>query len=590
LKKQATLKPAVASWTSSALAYSPDGTLLAVATDKDVILWDVAARTERRRLDQREVRRLAFAPDGKALAAAGQFEIRLWDPATGHELHRRPGHDAEVWSITVSPDGKLLASASCNGNDPVVRLWDAVTGKPLSPLPVHGEWVRSCAFSADGKLLLSGCRDTLHLCSATTGQEVRRFVIKDVDGLPQKHEVLVCHLSPDGRRLAAVSTVWDDKLKRNRTQMSVWDARTGEPVARRPFRGGLSSRFTPDGEGVTVDGTDYLTIEDVTTGRELAIIPGNLGNPVAFSPGGDNPRAIGELVVAGIHKPADDPPPGDGAYEPVGLRVAEIFTGQEVFHVGGWIEFAAFAPGGRVLATADPDALRLWDALTGERLFERPWPGGLGHGPLRTPISSLVFLPTGRALATGMGDGTVLVWDLASAKWPTDGPGRDLSAKQLAGLWEDLGGDARRACPPVHALTSVPAQAVAFLKDHLRPVAAADPERVEKWLRDLDSDQFEVRETASRELSRLGEQAEPALRRALQGKPSDEVRRRAQSLLDGLRARPSAPVLRTLRAIRLLARLHTPEARQLLDKLAAGAPARETRAAREALEHPPAGR
>jgi WD40 repeat protein len=426
-----------------------------VATDKDVVLWDVASRKERRRLDQREVRRLSFAPDGKALAAAGKFEIHLWDAATGQELHRRPGHDSQVWSVVASPDGKVLASASWN--DPVVRLWDAVRGKPLFSLPGHGEGVRSCAFSADGKLLLSGCSDTLHLCSAATGEEVRRFVIKDVDGLPQKHGVLVCHLSPDGSRLAAVSTVWDDKLKRNRTQMSVWDAQTGEPVAQRAFRGGLSSRFTPGGEGVTVDGTDYLTVEEVTTGRELAIIPGNLGHPVAFSPGGDNPRAMGELVAAGIHKLADDSPPGDGAYEPVGLRVAEILTGQEVFHVGGWIEFAAFAPDGRVLATADPDALRLWDALTGERLFERPWPGGLGHGPLLTPIGSLAFLPTGHALATGMPDGTILVWDLASAKWPVDGPGRDLSAKELAGLWEDLGGDARRARPAAAVLTSVPA-------------------------------------------------------------------------------------------------------------------------------------
>src|SRR5262249_27322243 len=152
------------------------------------------------------------------------------------------------------------------------------------------------------------------------------------------------------------------------------------------------------------------------------------------------------------------------------------------------------------------------------------------------------FLPTGRALATGMQDGTILVWDLASAKWPVDGPGRNPSAKELAGLWEDLGGDARRACPAAAVLTSVPAPAVAFLGDRLQPVAAADPERVEKWLRDLDSDQFEVREAAARELSRLGEQGESALRKALTGKSSDEVRRRAQSLLDGLRAVPSAPV------------------------------------------------
>ena len=121
-------------------------------------------------------------------------------------------------------------------------------------------------------------------------------------------------------------------------------------------------------------------------------------------------------------------------------------------------------------------------------------------------------------------------------------------------------------------------------RSRLRPVAAADPKRIEQWIGDLDSDQFEVREAASRGLSGLGEQAESALRQVLKGTPSAERRRRVQSLLDRLHATPPAPVLRTLRAIRVLERTHTPEARRALAKLATGAPtARETREAREAL-------
>src|SRR5205807_2137862 len=112
------------------------------------------------------------------------------------------------------------------------------------------------------------------------------FLLEDLSDPAQRHEVLVCQLSPDGKRLAAVSTTWDKKLNGNRNQMSVWDARTGALLARRPFRGGLSSRFTPDGEGVTVDSSERLTIEETTTGRELVTFLGDLGHPVAFSPDG----------------------------------------------------------------------------------------------------------------------------------------------------------------------------------------------------------------------------------------------------------------------------------------------------------------
>jgi len=119
----------------------------------------------------------------------------------------------------------------------------------------------------------------------------------------------------------------------------------------------------------------------------------------------------------------------------------------------------------------------------------------------------------------------------------------------------------------------------------LQPVAAVDAQRVKKLLADLDSERFAVRDAATKELTAMGEQLEPALRRVLESKPSLEVRNRVQAIQASLRGVPSIPTLRTLRAIRALEDIGTTEARQILRKLADGATgARETREANKALD------
>jgi hypothetical protein len=87
-------------------------------------------------------------------------------------------------------------------------------------------------------------------------------------------------------------------------------------------------------------------------------------------------------------------------------------------------------------------------------------------------------------------------------------------------------------------------------------------------------------------LEKLGEAVAPALREVLAGEPSAETRRRAQSLLEKLAGRNhlSSDRLRSLRAIEVLEKIGTPEARQVLKTVATGVEASlQTRAAREAL-------
>jgi HEAT repeat protein len=155
----------------------------------------------------------------------------------------------------------------------------------------------------------------------------------------------------------------------------------------------------------------------------------------------------------------------------------------------------------------------------------------------------------------------------------------------LKARWSDLGGgDSTRAWQAIWDLALAGQSAAPYLGERLRPVPAADAGNIAQWINDLDADDFATRRAASRELERLGELAVPALRKALEGTPSPELRRQATRLVENL-AGLSGERLRQIRAIEALEYMGTPEARQIIEKLAEGAPeARLTHEAKAALQ------
>jgi hypothetical protein len=125
------------------------------------------------------------------------------------------------------------------------------------------------------------------------------------------------------------------------------------------------------------------------------------------------------------------------------------------------------------------------------------------------------------------------------------------------------------------ALAADPEKALVLLKERLRPVSEADLERIPRLIADLDDDHFTVRKTAVKELQELGVLAEPALRQALEARPSLEARQRLEALLEPLkesRRSPTAGQLRQVRALGLLEQIGSSEARRVLEALASGAP------------------
>jgi hypothetical protein len=166
---------------------------------------------------------------------------------------------------------------------------------------------------------------------------------------------------------------------------------------------------------------------------------------------------------------------------------------------------------------------------------------------------------------------------------------KPLTKKQLDDFWDGLA-ESHWMQPVLAAqtLAEFPEQAIALVREHVRPAVPPDPKKraeAARWVKDLDSNEFDVRQKASEELEKLGKDAVPTLREQLQGKPPIEVRQRVEQLLEKLDLPPGPEQLREARAVHLLERIGTPEAERLLETLAKGTPvALTTEKAKAALE------
>ncbi len=151
--------------TGRQLAFSPKGKMLAIGGyySPQITLWDLERGAVVHELPQ-NARSLEFSKDGSMLAAAGRDRVvRLWDPLTGQLIRSFQGHEAELYAVAISPDGRLLASGGGHGGGSQhneIRLWDISSGEQVGQLHDGNEQfknlpdaVYSLDFSADGGVL-----------------------------------------------------------------------------------------------------------------------------------------------------------------------------------------------------------------------------------------------------------------------------------------------------------------------------------------------------------------------------------------------------------------------------------------------------
>ena len=403
------------------LAYSPDGSCLAVVGSVGIWMYDADTGAELDLLTApTSVSSIAFSPEGNTLATGSWDDsmVRLWDVATGQLKAALIGHTSDVGNIAFSPEGNILASS----DGEAIRLWDIATRKLKTTFIDHGSHINSVTFSPDGSILAGGSDDKVWVWDVTTGQSLAT--------LEHKEGARNVAFSPDGRTLT--STNWD-----NNSTVRLWDTVTWQPrIILTGHSSSVSSiAFSPDGRTLATGGSwrdGTVRLWEVDTGQLIVTLGGHADyiNSVAFSPDGttlasaswDNtvwlrdtatwqPRIILREYISAISSIAFS---SDGTVLATGggwpnnkVHLWDPHTGQRKAILGGHpdgVSSVAFSPDSRTLAVVGYDStggdsrynrIRLWDTTTGQ--FKTTL---LGH---TDSILSVAFSPDGTTLATAGG-------------------------------------------------------------------------------------------------------------------------------------------------------------------------------------------
>lgn len=333
------------------------------------------------------VKSISFSPDGRLLASASRGGVRLWDPVTGTSRGTLESHSEDCNAVVFSPDSRLLASASSH----TIILWDLNTKVPQRTLD-NTNRVKKILFSSNGRLLASASWDqTVKIWDLITGALQETFgdpslYENDPELAEQDPEMTFRRkmtFSPEGHFLAFTSV----------DTIELWDTR--ERIFRHRLKGHgdlvRSMAFSPNGQMLASGSSDKtIRLWNPVTGACQSILEGHSGgiSSLNFSPNG-------QLLASG----SDD-------------RNIKLWNSlgvlQGTLEGHSYISMVAFSPDSRTLASTSWDyTIRLWDSITGT------CQGILGKDS--DFWCDIAFSPNGELLASASVDTTINLWTLVAA-------------------------------------------------------------------------------------------------------------------------------------------------------------------------------
>lgn len=237
-----------------AVAFSGDGSWLAVSSGSSVGIWDLAAGHEVETLaGQLAAQDLVFSPDGKQLITGGEA-LGVWDVTSGKLIRTVQGG---AQSLIMSPDGRWLAANPKGG----LEIWDTKTWMRVTPAPPSSQYVWWMGFTPPQSSAPDLSAAGLKWWQVGSGQEAR-----SVWGT-----TFAAALSPDGKILATAALRQPGASNYDRPNVGIWDASSGGLMQTfAAHEVGVSGLiFSPDGKWLA------------TAGQESRLDPRNLGASLA---------------------------------------------------------------------------------------------------------------------------------------------------------------------------------------------------------------------------------------------------------------------------------------------------------------------
>ncbi len=333
---------------------------------------------------------VSFSPDGKTIASASKDNtIKFWkaDGTLLKNLGRSAGgHIAGVYSVSFSPNSKMIASAS---EDKTVKLWSS-DGVLLHTLIGHSNSVSGVSFSPDRQTVASGSWDNTVKIWGVNGV-LKRTLTGHTD------KVWGVSFSPDGQTLASASAdgtvrLWDSS---DGKQLQILKAHN-QPVT--------SVSFSPDGlllATASWDNTVKLWGSDKQRGFQTIAYKTLQGHNsqvlnVSFSPNGQMIASASRDNTVKLWR-------RDGT-------LIDTLIGH-----GNLVQGVSFSPDSQTIASASADnTVKLWQR------DKPPLTVFKGH---TGPVNSVSFSPDGKAVSKAMPEGLIATAseDKTVRLWSSDG-------------------------------------------------------------------------------------------------------------------------------------------------------------------------